>query len=422
VWDTGSSAPATRPERLDRRAYDRRVPIVARSKFQQLAITHAAMVGGEAAMVVALADSFFFDVDPNGARSKVLGFLLVSFAPFLLVAPLIGPAIDRVRGGRRFVLRAVAVARIVVQLLMVRFDDQLGLFPLVFIALVLSKTYAVSKSALVPAVVRSDRELVEANSKLGLIAGLAGAVAVVPAGLLQTVVGTPATLIYGAGLFGLAFVAALGLPRELVLKPDAPSAASREALTTGLQLAWVAMLILRAATGFMLFHLAFLFRSGDGSPGDDGNKLLLGVAIGLSSLGTMAGNAVAPTLRRRLHEERMISVALGLPAAVGLIAAGVGGNDAGIAVAAVVAFSAAIGRLSFESIVQRDGPEANRGQAFANFETRFQFGWVIAAVLPVVLEMPGSVGYLLVGVVMLAAVVNYVAGVRADAGERDRRR
>ena len=47
-------------------------------------------------MVVALADSFFFDVDPSGARSKVLAFLLVSFTPFLVVAPFIGPVIDRV--------------------------------------------------------------------------------------------------------------------------------------------------------------------------------------------------------------------------------------------------------------------------------------------------------------------------------------
>ena len=62
------------------------------------------MMGGEAAMVVALADSFFFDVDPSGARSKVLAFLLVSFTPFLVVAPFIGPVIDRVRGGRRFVV------------------------------------------------------------------------------------------------------------------------------------------------------------------------------------------------------------------------------------------------------------------------------------------------------------------------------
>ena len=49
-----------------------------------------------------------------------------------------------------------------------------ALFPLVFVALVLQKTYVVSKSALVPSVVRIETELVEANSKLGLIAGVAG--------------------------------------------------------------------------------------------------------------------------------------------------------------------------------------------------------------------------------------------------------
>ena len=130
-------------------------------------------------------------------------------------------------------------------------------------------------------------------------------------------------------------------------------------------------------------------------------------------MGTMIGNAVAPRLRGVIHEERMITLALGLPAVVGLVAAILGGGRVGIAVAIVVAFSAAIGRLSFESIVQRDGPATNRGQAFARFETRFQLGWVVAAVLPVLLEIPGSVGFLLVGAVCAAGVVNYVAGIRA---------
>lgn len=361
-------------------------------------------------MVVALADSFFFDVDPNGARSKVLAFLLVSFTPFLLVAPMIGPLIDRVRGGRRLIVRAAAVARIVIQLLMIRFVDDITLFPLVFVALVLQKTYVVSKSALVPAVVRSETELVEANSKLGLIAGVAGAGAVAPAAALQFGVGTAATLTYGALLFGVAFFASLQLPKELAVRTDAPSAANAEVATTSLQLAWVAMLILRGSAGFMLFHLAFLFR------GNDDDKFLLGIAVGLSSMSTMIGNASAPRLRRSIHEERMITLALGLPAAAGLVGAVIGGAAAGIAVAAVVAFSAAIGRLSFESIVQRDGPATNRGQAFARFETRFQLGWVIAAVLPVLLEIPGSVGFLLVGAVCAAAVVNYVAGIKAPAG------
>ncbi len=396
-------------------SYDRAVTQPARSKFQRLAFTHAAMMGGEAAMVVALADSFFFDVDPNGARSKVLGFLLVSFAPFLLVAPMIGPLIDRVRGGRRLIVQIVAVVRIVLQLLMIRFVDDIVLFPLVFVALVMQKTYAVSKSALVPAVVRNETELVEANAKLGLIAGLAGAVAVAPAAALQVGVGTAVTFVYGAVLFATALFAALRLPRELRVRLDEPSAASAAATTTGLQLAWVAMLILRASAGFMLFHLAFLFR------GQTDEKVLLGAAVGLASLGTMFGNIIAPRLRRTLHEERMITIALGLPAIAGIVGAVLGGARSGIAVAAVVGFSAAICRLSFESIVQRDGPDTNRGQAFARFETRFQLAWVIAAVLPVLLEIPGSVGYLLIGVVCAAAIVNYVAGIRVGSEPATRR-
>ncbi len=358
-------------------------------------------------MVVALADSFFFDVDPNDARGKVLAFLLVSFLPFLVVAPLIGPAIDRVRGGRRLIVRIVALARVALQLLMVAFADDIVLFPLVFIALVLQKTYTVSKSALVPAAVRTERELVEANSKLGLIAGVAGAVAVAPAGLLQVVVGTPATLSYSALLFVVAFFASMRLPRELVVHRDVPSAASALVATTALQLGWVAMAILRATSGFVLFHLAFLFR------GQDDEMVLLGLAIAGSSLGTAVGNALAPRVRRILLEERMLTMALALPAGVGLVAGVRGGAEAGIALAAVVGFAAAIGRLSFESIVQRDGPATNRGQAFARFETRFQLGWVVAAVLPVLLEIPGSIGYLLIGVVCAAAVVNYAAGIRA---------
>ncbi|MAT05968.1 MAG: hypothetical protein CL424_13100 [Acidimicrobiaceae bacterium] len=382
----------------------------ASSRFQQLAVTHAAMMGGEAAMVVALADSFFFDVDPSGARSRVLAFLLVSFAPFLLVAPAIGPAIDRVRGGRKLIVQVVAASRVVVQLLMVRFADDIALFPLVFAALVLQKTYTVSKSALVPAVVRSDAELVEANSKLGVIAGVAGAIAVIPAGVLQLTIGSSATLLYGAALFAAALFFSIGLPDELRVDTHEPSAATELEPTVGLQLGWVAMFILRAAAGFMLFHLAFWFR------GEPDEKQLLAAAVALSAVGTLVGNSVAPRLRRTLHEERMLLVALVAPAVVGLAATLVGGPLLGIAVAAVVNFAAALGRLSFESIVQRDGPETNRGQAFAQFETRFQLGWVVAAVIPVLLDLPGRVGFALVTCVFALAAFNYLVGIRAPTG------
>ena len=155
------------------------------SKFRRLSITHAAMMGGDAAMLVALADSLFLSIDPNAARSRVLLFLLISVAPFLFIAPIIGPAIDRAAGGRRMVIQIVAAARVVLAVLMAMSIDELTLFPLVFAALVLQKTYLVSKQALVPSVVRTEADLVEANSKLGVIAGLTGFVAVIPAALLQ---------------------------------------------------------------------------------------------------------------------------------------------------------------------------------------------------------------------------------------------
>ena len=114
-------------------------------------------------------------------------------------------------------------------ILMASYIDALALFPLVFASLVLQKTYVVSKSALVPSTVRTHEELVEANSKLGLISGITGAVAVIPAGILLKVSGAPATLWYGAILFGAALFAATKLPSEVVAEHDADTEESSPA-------------------------------------------------------------------------------------------------------------------------------------------------------------------------------------------------
>ena len=87
------------------------------------------MIGGDAVMLVALADSLFFSIDPTAARGKVLLFLVVSFAPFVVLAPLIGPVIDRMAGGRRLVIQIVAVARVVLSLLIARFIDDRAAVP-----------------------------------------------------------------------------------------------------------------------------------------------------------------------------------------------------------------------------------------------------------------------------------------------------
>jgi hypothetical protein len=364
------------------------------------------MAAGDAAMAVALADSVLFNISADAARGKVLLFLGISFVPFLFVAPLIGPVIDRMRGGRRLVIQIVTVLRVLLSVLMALHVDDVLLFPLAFAAMVLQKTYAISKNALVPSVVSSDDELVEANSKLGLISGLVGAVAIIPAGVLQKTVGATGTLTYAAVIFAVAFVNATRLPREVIAANDADRAEVKELHSAGVVLAANAMMLLRASVGFTFFHLFFWFRRDEGF-------IWFGLSLGVSSILTMAGNALAPRIRHRLREETMLVGSLAMIAVTGVVTATLGGVPGGVALAGVVNFSAAIGRLAFDSIVQRDAPDANQGRAFAKFETRFQFGWVLAAFVPVLVRVPGQIGFLLVGLLALAATVSYTLGARA---------
>ena len=377
-------------------------------RFRSLAAVHAAITAGEASMVVALADSFFFDVDLDGARSRLLAFLLVGFTPFLVVARLIGPFIDRFRGGRRAMVMTVAALRLVVQIAMIGLTDEFWLFPLVFAALVLQKTYAVSKQALVPAVVPSSDDLVEANSKLGLIAGLTGAAAVVPAAGLQYLLGPGATLAYGATFFAAAVVLSRGLPGDIEDDRSAPSAAEGEVTGSDIHVAWVAMTVLRFAVGFTLFQIAFWFRA------DGASAIWLAAAIGLGSGAPMLGNIIGPRLKRLVGVEPMLAGALVIPAIVAGVAAVVGGYAMAVAVSVSVNLALAVARLAFETIVQRDGPESNQGAAFATFETRFHFGWVAGATVPVLVDMPGTLGLTYLAVVVGVGAVTYIVGAGAN--------
>lgn len=382
------------------------------TRFSRLARTHAAMAAGDAAMAVALADSVLFSLDADAARSRVLLFLGISFVPFLFVAPLIGPAIDRMAGGRRLVIQIVTVVRVVLAVLMAFNADSLLLFPLAFAAMVAQKTYAISKSALVPSVVRTDDELVEANSKLGLISGLVGFCAIVPAGIMQKTIGPTATLLYSAAIFVFAFTAATRLPREVVAGRTAGSDERRELHSDTVVLASNAMLLVRASVGFTFFHLFFWFRH------QDAGLVWFGLSLGFAAILTMVGNASAPLIRSRVREETMVIGALSVIAVGGLTATVLGGVVGGMLLAGLVNFSAAIARLAFESIVQRDAPDANRGRAFAQFETRFQLGWVAAGVIPVLVQMPGRFGFVVVALISVGAGVSFVIGERAVSAGR----
>ena len=131
--------------------------------FGRLAVTHAASVVGDALLTVSLAGSIFFTQDIARSRTQVLLYLVLTIAPFAVVAPVIGPALDRSRAGRRTLMAIGLFARALVCLLMAGNLGTLLLYPLAFAALVLAKGHAVAKSSLVPAVVGDEARLVDAN-------------------------------------------------------------------------------------------------------------------------------------------------------------------------------------------------------------------------------------------------------------------
>jgi len=162
--------------------------------FMRLARVHAAAAASDASIAVALAGSIFFSISPQESRWRVALYLLVTMAPFAVVTPLIGPAIDRLRGGRRVMIVVTVIGRVVLAFMISRHFDSLLLFPEAFGLLVMQKGYAVAKSALVPQLSSSEQDLVTLNSRLSLISAFAGITGATISGL--------ASLISGAGRSG----------------------------------------------------------------------------------------------------------------------------------------------------------------------------------------------------------------------------
>ena len=87
--------------------------------FGRLAVTHGISTVGDACLTVSLAGSIFFTQSIGESRTQVLLYLLLTLAPFSVVAPVIGPALDRSRAGRRTLMAVGCFGRAVVCFLMV---------------------------------------------------------------------------------------------------------------------------------------------------------------------------------------------------------------------------------------------------------------------------------------------------------------
>jgi MFS family permease len=372
--------------------------------FARLARAHALSSAGDALVAIGLAGSLFFSISPDAARARVALYLVLTMAPFAVVAPFLGPLVDRQRGGRRRMVVASLALRCVLCLLMADHVDGLLLFPLAFATLVLGKAYGVARASLVPVLVADERELVQANAKLTLVSGVVGFIAALP-GVALLQLGAGWVLLLAAVVFGVGGVLALAIPTA---KPSPPRTSEERAELRGANvlLAASAMAVLRAAVGFLAFLLAFSLRK-EGAP-----AWWFGVILGSSAVGALLGAAVAPPLRRWVREERILLGSLIAVSLASVAALQVGGRVGACLLGASVGVAASAGRLCFDAIVQRDAPEADQARTFARFETRFQLAWVLGAIVPVAATMPRSFGYGILAVVSTVAAATYLTGRR----------
>lgn len=162
--------------------------------FAGLATVNNLSGAGDALVTVALAGSVFVSVSLNAARGRTALGLLCTVLPFAVVGPFLGPAIDRVKGGRRFIVFAAAIGRLAACLMMATWIHSLLLFPAAFLSLVCSKTHAVAKAALVPGVVDHPDDLVRANSRLAVGGSVITSVAAGVGGLVYQLFGSRAVL------------------------------------------------------------------------------------------------------------------------------------------------------------------------------------------------------------------------------------
>ncbi len=372
--------------------------------FSRLARTHAASAMADAMVAASLAGSLFFTLPAGAARGPVLRYLVITMLPFAVLSPLIGPLIDRMKGGHRLMLIASAVLRSLACYLMA--SEIKGGTPLFFLyalfLLVCQKAYQVARSALVPTVVRNDTELVEANSKLSLISGLAGLVGVVPAGILLKVLGPEWSLGLAMNTYVVAALLGTRISGVRVATQSADETERHELRGTTIVMAGSAMGLIRACVGFLTVLVAFDFRGGDRPTWQ------FGLVGGVSVLSQLAGAAVGPRIRAHTSEENLLTGVLALLVAGGFISLLLGDVAGATVLGACVGFAAGGGKLAFDSILQRDAPDANRGRAFARFETRFQVTWVIGALVPVAIALPAGTGFALVFVLAVIALTSYV--------------
>jgi hypothetical protein len=399
----------------------------------------AASGAADAFVTVALAGTIFFSTSVDQARGRVVLFLIITMAPFAVLAPFIGPALDRIQQGRRFVLAGTMMARGLLCFAMsANVTNSVTLLPAAFGILVLQKAGGVVKASVTPRLLPAEITLVRANARSGLISLAVSTVAAGVAAGVQYTAGAAWTLRVALLIYLAAMFIALRLPEQIDVPAPVPggevaprpspadrparagqgragqgraaqpalppgaAAPSGHGTSHGHRGRWITLAsvgpvvteamtinaVLRAFSGYILFLLAFLVRSVNlGTPHHplSHNFALGALAAGLSA-GSLAAMLLGSFFRGRAPHLIMFSV-LAIAPAVAIVCAWAFGLWAVVAIMFTAIFCASLAKLGQDSIVQREIGDEIRSSTFAVSETINQVANVAGGLAGVLVSM-----------------------------------
>jgi MFS family permease len=391
-----------------------------RSGLSRLIELGAFNAAGDAALAISLAGTLFFKVPADQARGQVSLFLGLTMLPFAIVAPLIGPLLDRFSHGRRWAIGATMAIRAFLAWVLAGavVHQSAMLFPAALGCLVASKAYNVTRAAAMPRILPEGLTLVKANARTSM-AGVVGAVVAAPlAGLLSVigpdprwslrltflifVFGTvwairlPSRVDSSQGEESLAFLS--GSPDDAD-PPPTPGRRGRMRIPPSMAFALRANCGPRWLSGFLTMFMAFLLRANPihgYSP-----QFLLGAVVGAAGFGNFLGIAIGSVLKN-VNPRVTVVLALLADAAAVSVAALFYGLLPLVLLGLVAGLSQSLAKLSLDSTIQRDVPERIQTSAFARSDTTVQLAWVIGGFVGIALPLHPRLGLSVAAVVLLA--------------------
>ena len=365
---------------------------------------HAFNAAGDAAVAISLAGTLFFQVPTGEARLQVAQFLAMTMLPFAIVAPLVGPFLDRFAHGRRWAIGATMALRAFLCWVLADavLTGSVALFPAALGVLVASKAYGVTRAAAVPRLLPDRLTLVKANSRISL-AGVAGAAVSAPLAVLAAGIGPQWSLRYAFVVFVGATILAILLPARV----DSAYGEEQVRLTSRARIPHVVAVGLRSnaglrlLSGFLTMFMAFLLRDEPFPGWEDRPEMLLALVIGAAGVGSTLGIALG-SLLRSVQPDLTVVATLVADAVMTVVVAVFYGLPTAVLLGLTAGLAQSLGKLSLDALIQREVPERIRTSTFARSETLLQLSWVVGGFIGIAMPLNPQLGLGVAGGILVA--------------------